>query len=292
MKGVEMTVSAVKALTLLSGALLLSGGPAHAADSAHFKQTAPANLAVIPQGATSVTLSFQVDWAGLKTQYGSGAKVGLSVFFPCCYGGIPIGDWVSEGETSKSFTVAAIAQAMAQHNVPTDSPISWTLDLHFVPQQSERAQSVFFIKPPHRPGPRYTPSLTPDAPTVWPAKFVVTNDGDGASEPSSLTVSMTPLDAHTREAPEACRVAPSSFTKDVPVLAPGAKFEVSAVALRLGEPLGIGGIHSPTKAPPKASCRFQVKVETGPAAQNAGAPRPVGVYGTLTRTVTLSVPAN
>ncbi|MCM3877978.1 MAG: hypothetical protein NEA02_16375 [Thermoanaerobaculia bacterium] len=281
---------------LAAGAALLALGlaaaaPSRAANSAHFKQTAPADLAVIPQGASNVTLAFQIDWVGLKAQYGAGAKVGLSVFFRCCYSGIPLGDWVAEGVTSKTYTVAAIQQAMTQHNVPKDAPISWTLDLHFVPQQSERAESRFLLNPPHRPGPRYTPSLTPDSPTTWPAKFVVTNDGDGASEPSSLTVSVTPLDAHTPLAPAACRVAPSGFTKDVPVLAPGAKFEVSALALRLGEPDGIGGTHPLTKVPPKASCRFQIRAETGPAARNAGALRPVGVYGALTRTITLSVPA-
>lgn len=180
---------------------------------------------------------------------------------------------------------------MTQHNVPKNSPVSWTLDLHFVPNQSERAQSTFFVNPPHRPGPRYTPSLTPDSPTTWPAKFVVTNDGDGASEPSTLTVTMTPLDAHLPSVPAACRVAPSDFTKDVPVLAPGATFEVSALALRLGESSGIGERHAPTKAPPKASCRFQIKAETGPSRRNTGALRSVGVYGALTRTITLAVPA-
>lgn len=83
-----------------AGAALLALGlaapsPSRAADSAHFKQTAPANLAVIPQGATNVTLSFQIDWTGFKAQYGKNAMVGISVFFPCCYSGIPLGDWLT-----------------------------------------------------------------------------------------------------------------------------------------------------------------------------------------------------
>ena len=281
-------------LLALAAALAL-GGAARAADSAHFKQTAPANLAVIPQGTTSVTLSFQIDWAGLKAQYGSGAKVGVSVFFPCCYEGIPIGDWVAENETSKSFTVAAIAQAMTQHNVPKDSPISWTLDLHFVPQQSERAESTFFINPPHRPGPRYTPSLAPDSPSAWPTKFTVTNDGDAFSQPSSLAVSAKLLPSRVPVPRGACQPRFSDFTRDVPVLAPGGKFDAPTIEFHVG-PLGgklpfpspstSADAPPPSKLTPRIACRFEIKAETGPPARS-GAPRPVGVYGSLTRTITI-----
>jgi hypothetical protein len=280
-------------------AALFSGRPAQAADSAHFKQTAPANLAVIPQGTTSVTFSFQIDWAGLKAQYGPGAKVGLSVFFPCCYGGIPLGDFVAEGETSKSYTVAAISQAMTQHGVPTDSPIAWTLDLHFVPQQSERAQSTFFINPPHRPGPRYTPSLAPDSPSAWPTKFVVTNDGDALSQPSSLAVRVKLLPSGAPVPRGACEPRFSDFTRDVPALAPGARFDVPPIEFHLGPLAGKLQLPTPaTSAPatpaappmskvtPRIACRFEIKAETGPPPRTAG-PRPVGVFGSLARTITI-----
>ena len=283
-------------LALLAAAIaLVCTGPCRGADSAHFKQTSPANLAVIPQGTTNVTLSFQIDWPGLKAQYGPGAKVGLSVFFPCCYGGIPLGASVAEGETSKSFTVAAIAQAMTDHNVPKDSPVSWTLDLHFVPQQSERAQSTFFINPPHRPGPRYTPSLAPDSPSAWPTKFVVTNDGDGPSQPSSIAVSVKVLPSRVPVPRGVCEPRFADFTRDVPVLAPGGKFAVPTIELHVG-PLA-GKLHFPTPAtsstaapPPskltqRIACRFEIKAEAGPP--GTGAPRPVGVYGSLTRTITV-----
>lgn len=283
------------ALTII--ALCLASAPSQAADSQHFKQTAPASLAVIPQGATNVTLSFQIDWAGLKTQYGNAAKVGLSVFFPCCYNGIPLGGWVQEGETSKTYAVDAIKQAMTQHNVPKDAEIRWSINLHFVPNQAEKAESGFFLNPPHRPGPRYAPSLAPDSPSAWPAKFVVTNDGDGVSEPSSLAVSVTLLETRALVPRGSCKPAFSDFTRDVPVLAPGAKFEIPMVDLsivahtgKLPPPSGTRGPQT-SKLTPPVSCKFQIRAETGPPPRNAGAPRPIGVYLSLTRTITVEVPA-
>ncbi len=269
-----------------------------AANSAHFTLVSPADLAVIPQGATSVTLTFQIDWAGLKAQYGSGAKVGLSMFFRCCYNGIPLGGPVSEGETSKTFTVAAIQQAMSAHAVPADAAISWTLDLHFVPQQSERAESRFFLRPPHRPGPRLTPSLVPDN-RAWPSKIVVTNDGDAGSEAAILTVKSTVVGAESPVVRAHCRPALADFTRDLPALRPGAKAEFATGAFPLVRPPV--ATKAPSKSPPAPGpakpvvttipCTFGLSVAVGPAL-GSRIGNPTGVYGSLTRTLHTIAPVN
>ena len=83
-------------------------------------------------------------------------------------------------------------------------------------------------------GPRYTPSLAPDSPSAWPTKFVVTNDGDAFSQPSSLAVSVKRLESRVPVPRGACEPRFADFTRDVPVLAPGGRFEMPTVELRVG----------------------------------------------------------
>jgi hypothetical protein len=130
-------------------------------------------------------------------------------------------------------------------------------------------------------------------------KFIVTNDGDGFSQPSSLAVSVKLLPSSVPIPRGACEPRFADFTRDVPVLAPGGKFDVPPIEIHIG-PLA-GNLHFPTpatsatappppsKLTPRIACRFEIKAETGPPPRT-GAPRPVGVYGSLTRTITIEEP--
>ena len=191
-------------------ALLLSGRPAPAADSAHFKQTAPANLAVIPQGATSVTLSFQIDWTGLKTavrQRRQSRHLGfLSLLLQrdparrLGRGG-PDLEVVHGGGDRAGDDPAQRSEGFADFVDPGPP---------FRPA-AVRAGAVDVLHQPAAPAraPLHA-ALAPDSPSAWPTKFVVTNDGDAFSQPSSLAVSVRRLESASRF--PAARASPASPT--------------------------------------------------------------------------------
>ena len=204
----------------------------------------------------------------------------------------------------KTFTVAAIQQAMSAHAVPADSAVSWTLDLHFVPQQSERAESRFFVSPPHRPGPRLTPSVAPDDGS-WPSKIRVLNAGDGRSDAAILSVKTTVAETLNPLVRALCHPAFEDFTRDVPALDPGAEADFST--LNLPGPKVVGAFKSvgatppasrgparPTPARPAPAtmpCTFVLSVALEPA-RGSVIGNATGVYGSLTRTIHTIAPVN
>ncbi len=281
-------------------AALLAALPAAAANTAHFTLSSPADLAVVPDGAASVTLAFQVDWAGVKATYGDTARVGLSLTFPCCISDAPLGGWILPGEVSKSFAVSDILQAMAAHRVPTDSAVQWSIHTHKGLALTENATSRFFVKPPHRPGPRLVPTVSPDSPGAWPAKIVVANAGDARSDAAILTVKTTVAGVQNPLVRALCKPAFADFTKDVLPLEPGASAEFPTIGLAFARPIARGLVppaspsasRGPVKpTPATVPCTFELTISLGPGAGSRYR-NVTGIHGSLTRVIHTNAPVN